>query len=223
MRKDFCYFAQCDEKTLFNAYLQAIQTLFDTHATLSPYYRIKFDLGFSFKYNMNGGACTLHIMPVNGGSAVNIRYSIVQLCGARCGTHAKNLTEEASRILGFSPTECNINVKDFVAYADRITAFGTQNSSNAFTSSNCTPDTKITCPKCKAIILGNSKFCTNCGVKTAPITQKCTECGTEVPVGSNFCNECGARINTSPKFCTGCGAAVDSSSKFCTSCGQNLQ
>ena len=48
---------------------------------------------------MNGGTCTLYFASHNGGTAVNIRYSILQLVGARYIEHEKDLSSFAGEIL----------------------------------------------------------------------------------------------------------------------------
>lgn len=47
------------------------------------------------------------------------------------------------------------------------------------------------CPKCKAQIPENSKFCNECGAK---LTSVCPACGVAVPPGSKFCPECGQTL-----------------------------
>lgn len=61
---------------------------------------------------------------------------------------------------------------------------------NNSSSSTNTSD-KIVCPKCRATILANSKFCSECGQKLNSL---------------KFCSQCGAKIDESAKFCSECGA-----------------
>ena len=113
MRRDYCFFAPCDVKKLFDSYFQAIRALLDPAATGTPYYKIKCGLSFSWKYGINGGGCAVHFMPVDGGSAVNVRYILAQACGARCDAHIKYLNDEVVKYLGVYPSRCFINPKDF--------------------------------------------------------------------------------------------------------------
>jgi len=51
---------------------------------------------------------------------------------------------------------------------------------------------KINCPKCKAEIRANAKFCPECGTKIS--VNFCKECGTKATPGAKFCSECGAKL-----------------------------
>lgn len=68
---------------------------------------------------------------------------------------------------------------------------------------------KYFCPSCKAQILGEHRYCPNCGVdikeaaKKNKETQsqnlqgnKCIKCGAVLPENAKFCNECGAKQDT---------------------------
>lgn len=47
------------------------------------------------------------------------------------------------------------------------------------------------CPKCKAKITPDLKFCQKCGAK---LTVSCSKCKTEYPVGVKFCAQCGGSL-----------------------------
>jgi predicted RNA-binding Zn-ribbon protein involved in translation (DUF1610 family) len=44
------------------------------------------------------------------------------------------------------------------------------------------------CPKCKAKITSDLKFCPKCGEK---LIVSCPKCEKEYPIGTKFCTECG--------------------------------
>lgn len=92
MRRDICRTFSAKPETVYNAYLKSITEKFTKNITQEPYETLSFGLSFSAHYNMNGGRCTLHFSPYNGGTAVNIRYTIVQLVGARYVEHEKDLS-----------------------------------------------------------------------------------------------------------------------------------
>jgi ribosomal protein L40E len=45
------------------------------------------------------------------------------------------------------------------------------------------------CPKCKAKLEPDAKFCPECGFR---LIVKCEKCGIEYPVGTKFCKQCGS-------------------------------
>ena len=83
MRRDVCHFYPIHVIGVYKAYVRAIKEVFDADCSEEPYHTLTFGLKFSFKYNMNGGFCHVHLMPYRGGTAVDIRYTIVQALGAK--------------------------------------------------------------------------------------------------------------------------------------------
>lgn len=81
---------------------------------------------------------------------------------------------------------------------------------------------KIQCPKCKAEVEENNKFCTECGEKIdAQIT--CPQCSTMVPPGTKFCTECGANLEKLAETkCPQCSKILPSNTKFCPECGTKI-
>ena len=114
-----------------------------------------------------------------------------------------------------------------------------------------TNDTKE-CPKCKAKIGVNEKFCNHCGFDTTSDpskdestskTIKCSSCNADITEDTKFCPECGNKYNPCsnckadipdgaaacpvcgtkiPALCPGCGKMLDKNSKFCPECGYSL-
>ena len=117
MTRDLCYFYPCPLNAVYGAFVQTAAQKLGKDCKQTPMVSISFGLNFSMKYNMNGGACTIHFMPYQNGTAINIRYSVVQLMGARYKKHAQDLTLYANNILRANAQPANINVQEFLNYA----------------------------------------------------------------------------------------------------------
>ena len=75
------------------------------------------------------------------------------------------------------------------------------------------------CPKCKADLPDNAKFCLECGIKIETQSgMKCPQCGGITPTG-NFCLHCGASM---ARKCSKCGTDVPANGKFCLECGDKF-
>ena len=122
MKRDIFHYFPTNVQDVFNAYHQTIQTKFEKNVTATPYHTISFALGFSFRYNMNGGNCTLHFMPYNNGTAVCVQYTIVQVMGARYGAHNQHILDEVEKILRIKAQNVNLTVEAFLAPTQAINA-----------------------------------------------------------------------------------------------------
>jgi len=83
----------------------------------------------------------------------------------------------------------------------------------------------IACPKCKANIPKESKFCPFCGVDlTKENVQgvECPKCGEVSPPGSTFCPHCGEKIKETIT-CPKCGQEIKPDVNFCPKCGAKLK
>lgn len=47
------------------------------------------------------------------------------------------------------------------------------------------------CPKCKAKLEPDAKFCPECGFR---LIVKCEKCNIEYPLGTKFCKQCGEAV-----------------------------
>lgn len=163
MRRDICLVFPVDVARLYNAYLAAAtNNRFRRECRQEPYHTLTFGLNFSMKYNFNGGACTLRFIPVNGGSAINMRFSLAQLAGARYEKYAKDLTEEVIAMLGVAPVRADIDVEVFMAPQNRVES--NTNTIYAAPSPN----------------MQRGKFCTRCGQQLSTDARFCSSCGNKV-------------------------------------------
>ena len=164
---------------VFYAYQRAIKELFDKVADATPFHTLSFGIPPSFKYNMNGGACNVHLMPYQGGTAVNVRYSIVQLAMARCGAHNKSMAGRVENILCVKSSELNIPVEVFLNNKPLVNA-----SINVQSNVAVAPQTTPTCQ---------------------PNQPQSAPQQTAQGVLPNFCSKCGTRFSEGARFCVKCG------------------
>lgn len=173
MRRDLAYFYERPINEVFAAFEQAANQRFGKDCKTEPCVRLTFGLNFSMKYNMNGGSVTAHFMPYQNGTAVNLRYSIVQAFGARYKTHAHDLTLFVNGILRVAGQPIQLDVDRFLDY-----------------------EAGVTCPRCGTGCAAGELFCSSCGT---PLQQPerpvfCTNCGASLRQEGKFCHRCGAKI-----------------------------
>ncbi len=193
MRRDLCYFYPCATGDVFNAFIQAANRKFGKDCrVISEGKTLSFGLNYSFKYNMNGGSVTVHLMPYQNGTAVDLRYTIVQLAGGRYKAHARDLTLYTDGILRAKAQPISIDVNAFLSYE--------QNSPEI----PAPPVQKAPAQPVPA--------------KTAPADKKCPKCGRAASPSAKFCAGCGNQFET-VAYCQNCGAALQSGAMFCTNCG----
>lgn len=169
MRRDVCHFYANDVVAVYNAYLRAIREKFKKDCKESPYHTIGFGLDFSLKYNMNGGGCNVHLMPYNGGTAVDIRYTIAQAIGARIDAHDGDLTGCVEKILGTKATAIQIDVEEFLRDENRRFAQEPTADAPAPAAEAPTPAAPTTL----------ARFCPNCGRPFGETHRYCGKCGTK--------------------------------------------
>ena len=204
MRRDVCYFFSADVVSVYNSYMAAAtNSRFRRNCNQEPYHTISFGLNFSVKYNMNGGACTLHFIPYNGGTAVDLRFSIAQVTGARYEKYAKDLTSAAMDVLGVPAQLFNLNIDEFLKENNKVTA---QTAVPSPTEPPIAPFTPLGQP----------------AVSVQPSTAKiCAICGAELSDSDLFCSTCGTKVEQI-RHCPNCGKEVEGSARFCSGCGSKL-
>lgn len=84
------------------------------------------------------------------------------------------------------------------------------------------------CPKCKARISADVRFCSNCGYDTTLPWQEekstdeeiitCSACNARLTATTKFCPECGKKYNP----CIKCKADIPEGASVCPACGTNV-
>ncbi len=231
MRRDICYFFPASVDRVYNAYLTAATNArFRRECTQEPYHTIGFGLNFSMKYNMNGGACTIRFIPHMNGCAVNLRFSIAQLAGARYEKYAIDLTNDAAAVLGVPSQNIKIDVNAFLAPENRVTA--ASQPAPAGQPMNNAPQQNFAPQAQPMMNAQQAPFAPQPAPAPAPMPapqpaceQKsgiiCTTCGNTLNERDKFCAKCGTPAPKAKKLCPNCGteAVDDPEAFFCTECG----
>lgn len=162
MRRDLFYFYPLPVQPVSDAFVQAANQRFGKQCKVEPYKTVNFGLNYSFKYNMNGGALTIHFMPYNNGTAVDLHYTIVQAFGARYQKHADDVLIFVNAALGAQAQRVALDLNQFLAYEAGVPA---------------APMTYASQPQVAQPAAPPKRFCTNCGTPTVPNALFCTKCG----------------------------------------------
>lgn len=210
MRRDVCYFFPADVVSVYNGYIAAAtNSRFRRECKEEPYHTINFGINFSMMYNMNGGSCTIHFIPYQGGTAVDLRFSIAQLAGARYEKYAKDLTEAAMAVIGVPAQIFKLDVEEFLKEGNKVTPQSVNAAVPVAHQPAPTPEPFAPAPTAETV--------------TPPAQEKsCTNCGAALVDGAMFCSNCGTKVVTQ-RFCSQCGNAVSPEAAFCSNCGNKLQ
>lgn len=147
MRRDVFHYFDTDVQTVYKAYLDVLRAKpFGKEPGQTPYRLLSFGIGYSFKYNMNGAGVHVHFAPKGRGTAIQVRYSIAQLFGARYGAYDRLLTKCVEEKLHIKAQELSAMEDSFFEQTAEIPS-----SSGASFCSNCgkalQPDDRF-CPGC---------------------------------------------------------------------------
>ena len=178
MRRDVMHYYERSIADVYGAYKAAAMQKFGKDCREEPYHTLSFGLNYSFRYNMNGGACTVHFMPYNTGTAVNIRYSIVQLAGARYGAHDKEMSTFVTSVLGVPAMDLKIDPEIFLLEQNKV-----------YAGSYTTPAAPAYQP-------------------APPVQQPVQTYQPAPAASPKFCARCGNRLSPGAKFCGGCGNKI---------------
>lgn len=169
MRRDLCYFYPIPVEPVFDAFVQAARQKFGKNCKIDAYKTLSFGLDYSFRYNMNGGSLTLHFMPYNNGTAIDMHYTVVQAFGARYQKHADDVLIFVNAALGAQAQPIQLDINQFFAYETGV-SYGPLNAApqpQPFSQPVQQPPQPVP----------QAKFCMNCGAPIAPNTAFCTNCG----------------------------------------------
>ncbi len=192
MTRDVGFYLEAPIEKVYEAYLNAAtHEPFERDCKQEPYHMIAFGVNFSFKYNMNGGACHIRLMPSGNGTAVNMRFSIAQGVGARYERYAEDLNKAMQRFLPIVPQKRSYNADDFLNPHNQVTPESIQPAPVAQPVAPAAP----------------GKFCTNCGNPLEPGNRFCNQCGTAVSAGKQ-CAACGTPAAQNAVFCANCGTRL---------------
>ena len=195
MRRDICYYYQAPIAQVYQGYLSAAgNDQFRRECREEPYHTLTFGLNFSMKYNFNGGSCVIRFIPWQGGTAVNLRFSLAQAAGARYEWYDRDLTAAASAIIGVVAQPAKVPVDYFLDPANRVAANAPQ------------PVAPAPAPAPKAEVAGTF----------------CTECGRQLPDDAAFCCYCGTKVLPKEHRCSACGKVNPDEAKFCAYCGNKF-
>ena len=197
MRRDLVFFYERPADAVFAAFVQAANERFGKNCKTERGVKLSFGLNYSFKYNMNGGSVTAHFMPYQNGTAVNLRYSIVQAFGARYKAHAQDLTQYVNNLLRVAGQPIQLDVNRFLEYEAGAPAPAPVRQTVTQQAGG------VRCPRCGAGCVAGELFCSSCGTPLKPperpVLQErsmfCTSCGVMLQHGGKFCHRCGAKIN----------------------------
>ncbi len=170
MRRDlFCTFEK-PVPEVYAAYRRSIEEVLNKKPECSPCHTLSFGLNMSFKFNINGGSCHVHLIPYGTGTAVGVRYSIAQLYGARYEAHCMAMTHYVEELLGVVSRSARLNINDFLKKENQIT----MDPSSVPTVAPVQESAPAPAPA----PAGNPfKFCTQCGTKLDASAAFCTACG----------------------------------------------
>ena len=129
MRRDCFHYFESDVKSVFAAYIKVAKEKLRKDCSTSPYHTVDFGLNSSLKYNMMyGGSCHVHFIPYKTGTAVGVRYTLVQVSGARYKALDSYITKFVEQELGTTATSVNIDMEEFLKDSNRLFDEGLKSS-----------------------------------------------------------------------------------------------
>ena len=177
MKRDLCYYFAAPLYPVFDAFVQGAKQKFGKNCKIDAYKTISFGLDYSFKYNMNGGSLTVHFMPYQGGTAVDLRYTVVQLMGARYQKHASDVLAFVNSFVGVQAQPIQLDINQFLAYEANTPSAKVQQAQTPIQQMPA-QQTPVQQPVRQPV--QQRRFCTGCGAPVAPNTAFCMNCGTKL-------------------------------------------
>ncbi len=226
MRKDLCFTYNRDVISVYNAYLAAIRQEFSKDAEARCYHTLAFGLNLSFQYNMNGGACTVHLMPTETGTAVDVRYTVVQLVGARYAAHCHAMNRRVEAILGCAAVPAEVDIDAFLLPENQVVSSDDPRCvpPPAEEPDACPTEAPDACPTeaPDACPTEAPDACPTEAPDAETEALRCGVCGAPLTADARFCSQCGHRRTpaTHKQNCTVCGAKLSHDARFCSQCGR---
>ncbi|MBQ3331611.1 MAG: zinc-ribbon domain-containing protein [Ruminococcus sp.] len=181
MRRDLCYFYPLPVQPVFDAFVQAAKQKFGKNCKIDAYKTLSFGLDYSFRYNMNGGALTIHFMPYNNGTAINMRYTMVQLVAGRYKKHADDVLIFVNAALGAQAQPLQLDINQFLAYESGVPSAPLNAVPQPMQQPAAQPAPMQAQPVRQPVqSVPQARFCVNCGAPVAPDTAFCTRCGNKL-------------------------------------------
>lgn len=192
MRRDVIHYYEKGIAEVFEAYRAAAMQKFGKDCNAEPYHTLSFGLNYSLRYNMNGGACTVHFMPYKTGTAVDVRYSIVQLAGARYGAHDREMSTFVSSVIGAPALDLQIDPETFLLDQNKVSAA-------AYTARPAAPVNQPR-PAQPVNVQPTQTY--------QPAPQPASRPAPQPVRANNFCGKCGGRLQPGARFCGKCGNRI---------------
>ena len=199
MRRDCFHYYPCPVEKVFEAYAKALSNPpFKKVPTLQKYSLITFGIGFSFKFNMNGARVFVHFMPQGQGTAIQVRFTIVQIALARYQAYDDLMTQHVEQILGIKSKPMDGSA--FVGgQLDNMPGDGDEVPEPMPLPQGETPEPmplpQGEVPEPLPLPESNQP---NPAPAPAPAPQNapkfCSNCGAPLAPGAKFCSNCGAKI-----------------------------
>jgi len=222
MRRDICHFFPADVATVYNGYLSALgNNQFGRDCREEPFHTLSFGLNFSMKYNMNGGACIVRFIPYQNGTAVNLRFTVAQIAGARYGAYDNDLTLAVEKVLGIVVQPLKLDVDEFLKPQNKVVAAPEPMYQAPQPASQPVQQPTYSYSAQPPVQNYNNQSAP-AKEETLPQNGTCFNCGAVVREGSDFCVNCGVRLTPEIKVCPNCGKQADITDKFCSGCGYKL-
>ena len=233
MRNDIGFYIEADVASVYNAYLKALKgEPFRKSCNEQPYHTISFGLNPSLRFNINGGSCHIHLMPHGVGTAVNIRFTVVQAVSPRYGKYAEILNNTFMKYLPVQPHPAKYNMDDFLRPENQVVPSNVAEPACApapvAAEPACAPAPVAAEPACAPVPVAAEPACAPAPVAAepacAPAPVAAEPACAPAPVAAEpACAPAPVAaeqvVTSAPRFCGNCGAKLESNLRFCTQCG----
>ena len=116
MRRDIIHYFNSPLENVHKAYLDAAQQRFGKDCRESSY-TVQFGINMALPHNLDGGACTIHFMPYQEGTAAYLCYTVAQVMDAHYTSFDSNLSAFVCQALGVELMNVELPLQGFLDYA----------------------------------------------------------------------------------------------------------